>query len=87
MKRIYFALAAFGLFACQGVAWADAAANAETCIECHDLEEFQGMDAAALAAGVKTGNDDNKMMAKATKDLSPEDLQAVIDYLAAEANK
>jgi hypothetical protein len=87
MKRIFISLTAFGLIACQGVAWADAAANAETCIECHDLEEFQGMDAAALAAGVEKGNADNKMMAKSIKDMSPEDLQGVVDYLAAEANK
>jgi len=87
MNKTFIALAALGLLTWQGLAWGDAAATAEACIDCHDLEEFQGMDAAALAAGVATGNADNKMMAKATKDMSAEDLQAAVDYLAAEANK
>lgn len=88
MKRMLIGVATVGLMAMQGIALAgDAAENAEVCIDCHELEEFKGMDAAALAAGVETGNANNKMMAKALADVSPEDLQGIIDHLAAEANK
>ncbi len=81
-------IAALGMMVWSAGALAgDAAENAEVCIDCHELEEFKGMDAAALAAGVETGNANSKMMAKAVADLSPEDLQAIVDHLAAEANK
>jgi len=88
MKKILIPIAALGLAAFQGVAWADdAAAKAEVCIDCHEVEEFKGMDAEQLAAASKEANANNKMMAKATADVSAEDLQAIIAYLAAEANK
>jgi len=87
MKKTMISLAALGLFAWQGLVWADAAATAEECIDCHEVDEFEGMDAAALLAASKEANASNKMMAKATKDLSEEDWQAVSEYLAAEANK
>ena len=88
MKRMLIGVATVALMAMQGIALAgDVAEKAEVCIDCHELEEFKGMDAAALAAGVETGNANNKMMAKSLADVSPEDLQAIIDHLAAEANK
>jgi len=88
MKKLLIAMAVFGMVAWQGLAWAgDAAATAETCMDCHEMDEFKGKDAAELASEYKEGVANNKMMAKATADLSPEDVQAVIDYIAAEANK
>jgi len=87
MKKFLLSMAALGLVAAQGIAWGGDAETADVCIDCHELEEFKGMDAAALAAGVEKGNADNKMMAKALADVSPEDLQAVLDHIAAEANK
>lgn len=88
MKKILIMLGALVLGGWQSAVLAgDAAAMAEGCIDCHDMEEFKGMDAAALAEGIKTGAADNKMMAKNTADLSPEDIQAIAEYLAAEANK
>ncbi|MGD8533016.1 MAG: hypothetical protein PVI25_01425 [Gammaproteobacteria bacterium] len=88
MKSTAIGIAVLGMMGWHAGALAgDAAAKAEVCIDCHELEEFKGMDAAALAAGIETGNANSKMMAKALADVSPEDLQAVVDHLAAEANK
>ncbi len=88
MKKFLIAIAALGLTAWQGFAWAgDAAEMSEACMDCHELDEFKGKDATALAEGFKTANAENKMMAKATADMSAEDIQAVIDYIASEANK
>lgn len=87
MKKSMIYVAALGLFGWHSLLLADAAATAEGCIDCHEVEEFEGMDAAALLAASKEANTSNKMMAKATKDLSEEDWQAVSEYLAAEANK
>ena len=88
MKKFLIPIAAMGLVAWHGFAWAgDAAEMSEGCMDCHELAEFKGKDAAALAEGYKTGVADNKMMAKATADLSPEDVQAIIDHIAVEANK
>jgi nitrate/TMAO reductase-like tetraheme cytochrome c subunit len=88
MKSTAIGIAVLGIMGWHAGALAgDAAAKAEVCIDCHELEEFKGMDAAALAAGIETGNANSKMMAKALADVSPEDLQAVVDHLAAEANK
>lgn len=88
MRSTLMGIAVLGMMALHSGALAgDAAAESEVCIDCHELEEFKGMDAAALAAGVETGNANSKMMAKAVADISPEDLQSIVDYLAAEANK
>jgi cytochrome c553 len=88
MKSTMIGIAVLAMMGWHAAALAgDAAGKAEVCIDCHELEEFKGMDAAALAAGVETGNADSKMMAKALADVSPEDLQAIVDHLAAEANK
>jgi mono/diheme cytochrome c family protein len=59
----------------------------ETCIECHEIDEFEGMSAEEIATATTEANANSKQMAKATADLSAEDLQAIIDYIAAEANK
>jgi nitrate/TMAO reductase-like tetraheme cytochrome c subunit len=88
MKTTLIGIAVLGMMGWHAGALAgDVAGQAEVCIDCHELEEFKGMDAAALAAGVETGNANSKMMAKALADVSPEDLQAIVDHLAAEANK
>jgi cytochrome c553 len=88
MKRICVSIATLGLFVLQGAAWAgDPAEMAEACIDCHDMEEFEGMDAATIVAKSADGNANSKMMAKATADLSADDLQKIAEYLAAEAAK
>jgi cytochrome c553 len=87
MKKTIISLAVLGLFAWQSQVSADVAETAEGCIDCHEVDEFEGMDAAALEAAAKQANAENKMMAKATKDLSDEDWKAVSAYFAAEANK
>ncbi|UCC15302.1 MAG: hypothetical protein JSW21_05025 [Gammaproteobacteria bacterium] len=87
MKHLLLVITAFGLVAFQGICWAgDAAEKAEACIECHDVEEFEGMSADEVAAATEEANANSKKMAKATADISPEDLKAIIDYLVAEAN-
>ena len=88
MKKILISMTAIGLAAFHGVAWAgDPAELAETCIDCHDVEEFEGMDAAELMAATKEANANSEKMAKASAELSEADLKAVVEYLAAEANK
>jgi mono/diheme cytochrome c family protein len=88
MKRILISIAALGLLGLQGIAVAgDPAEMSETCIECHEIDEFEGMSAEEIAAATTEANANSKQMAKATADLSAEDLQAIIDYIAAEANK
>ena len=74
MKNFIISFTAVGLFAWHGLILADAGATAEGCIDCHEVDEFEGMDAAALEAAAKEANANNKM-------------QAVSAYLAAEANK
>jgi cytochrome c553 len=87
MNKIVICSAALAVVAWQGPAWADTAANVQECMDCHELSEFQGMDAAALAAGIKKSNAEDEMMREATAGLSAADLQAVIDYIAAQTNK
>jgi cytochrome c553 len=88
MKKTLVSIAAMGLMALGGLAWAgDAAEMAEACLDCHEMDEFEGMSADELMAATKEGNANSKMMAKAAADLSEADLKAIVDYLAAEANK
>lgn len=88
MKNLLVVVAAIMLLAFQGISWAgDAEAKAEVCLECHDAEEFEGMDGAAIIAASKEASANNKMMAEATAEVSAEDLQAIADYLASEANQ
>jgi cytochrome c553 len=88
MKKLLISIAALGLVAWQGMAWAgDAAEMAEVCLDCHEFSEFEGMDAAALMTATKEANAAEKEMADAVSDLSDEDLKAVVDYVAAQAGK
>lgn len=88
MRNLLTVFAALMLAAFSGVSWAgDAAAMAETCIDCHDVEEFADMTADEVAAATKEANANSKKMAEATADISADDLKAIIDYLVAEANK
>jgi cytochrome c553 len=88
MKNFLISIAALGVISWHGFALAgDAAAMADTCMDCHEIDDFKGKDAAELAEGYKQGIASNKMMAKATADLSAEDVQAILAYLAKEANK
>lgn len=88
MKKILIAIAAFGMVICHATSWAgDAAAKAEVCMDCHDVEEFADMTADEVAAATAEANANSEKMAKATADVSADDLKAIIDYLVAEANK
>lgn len=88
MNRLLIAIATLGLIAWNSLALAgDAAEMSETCIDCHEMSEFKGKDAAELEKEYHEGVANNKMMAKATADLSPDDLKAILDYIATEANK
>jgi hypothetical protein len=85
MKKAIISFAVFGLVTWQGLAWADGAEDAEVCMSCHELAQFQGMDAAELAAG--EASSDDEMMQQIVAGLSPEQLQAAIEYIAAQANQ
>jgi cytochrome c553 len=88
MKRLLISIATLGLVAWNGLALAgDAAEMAETCIDCHEMSEFKGKDFAELEKEYHEGIAQNKMMAKATSDLSPDDVKAILEYIATEANK
>lgn len=88
MKKFLIAIAALGMVFFHATTWAgDAAAKAEVCIDCHDADEFEGMSADEIAAATQEANANSEKMAKATADVSAEDLKEIIDYLAAEANK
>jgi hypothetical protein len=72
----------------QAPAWAaDVAEMVEGCKDCHEVDEFKGMDAAKIIAASTEANAKNKKMAKATADISAEDLKAISEQLATEANK
>lgn len=88
MKKFLISIVTFGLVAWHGFALAgDAAAMSETCMDCHEMSEFKGKDAAELEKEFHEGIAENKMMAKATSDLSPDDVKAILEYIATEANK
>ena len=88
MKNLLIVLAALTLAAFSGVSLAgDAAAKAEVCMDCHDVEEFADMTADEVAAATAEANANSEKMAKATADVSADDLKEIIDYLVAEANK
>lgn len=88
MKTILLSIATLAMCVGFGTAWGgDAAEMSEICIDCHDVEEFEGMDAGTIVSKTAEANADNKKMAKATADISAEDLQKIAEYLAAEAAK
>jgi len=88
MKKLLISIATIGLVAWNGLALAgDAAAMTETCMDCHEMSEFKGKDAAELEKEYHEGIAENKMMAKATADLSADDVKAILAYIATEANK
>ena len=87
LKKIFTIIVTFGLIGVQGAALAGGPEEmAEVCIDCHDVEEFEGMSADEIVAGTAEANENNKKMAKATADLSADDLKAISAYLAAQAN-
>ena len=87
MKKLLIAIAALGMVFFNATSLAgDAAAKAEVCIDCHDAEEFEGMTADEIAAATAEANANSDKMAKATADVSDEDLKEIIDYLV-EANQ
>ena len=87
MKKMIVPIATLILFGIQAPVLAGSPAEmAETCIDCHDVEEFEGMDAATIVSKSAEGNANSKMMAKATADISAADLQTIAEYLAESAN-
>ena len=81
-------MAAIALIGMHGTALAgDPAEMVEACLECHEVDEFEGMSADEIVAASKEANANSKMMAEATADLSDEDLQAIAAYIAGEAGK
>ena len=88
MNRLLIPIAALGLVVVQGTAWAgDAAEKAEACFDCHEMDEFAGRNGAEILAAAKEANASNDMMAEAAAGLSDADLEAIANYLAAEAGK
>ena len=88
MRKVLISIAALGLVAMQGSAFAgDPAAMAELCTDCHEFSDFEGMSAEDMTAAFAEAKEGTKKKAKAVGDLSAEDLAAIIAYVAAEANK
>ena len=87
LKKTLLTIATFGLVGIQALAWAgDPAEKAEVCIDCHDVEEFEGMSVDEIVTLTAEANANSEKMAKATADLSADDLKAISAYLAAQAN-
>lgn len=88
MKKVIISIAALGLAAMQGSAFAgDPAEMAELCTDCHEIADFEGMSVEDMTAAFAEAKEGNKKKAKAVADLSDEDVAAIIAYVAAEANK
>jgi len=80
-------ISAFGLLSLGGTALAaDGAALSEGCLDCHEFAaDFEGVDAAEME-GLITAQLDNAKH-KATTGMSAEDIKAIAEFVAAEANK
>lgn len=88
MKRLLISVAALGLVAIQGSAVAgDPAEMAAVCTDCHEFSDFEGMSAAEISEGFSASVESSKKKAKAVGDISAEDLAAIAEFVAAEANK
>lgn len=87
MKKALITLSAMGLAAFNLSALAaDGAELAEACLDCHEFAyDFEGVDAAEME-GLISARLENKKH-KATIGLSPEDVKALSEYIAAEAAK
>ena len=87
MKRILLTISAFGLVSLAGTAMAsDGAALSEGCLDCHEFAaDFEGVDAAEMDELITAQLENPKH--KATAGMSAEDVKAIAEYIAAEANK
>lgn len=87
MKKTLLSLCVIGLSSFSGTALAgDAAALAEGCLDCHEFAaDFEGVDATEMK-GLIEGTLENAKH-KATAGLSAEDIQALADYIASQANE
>lgn len=87
MKRTLLTISALGLVSLGGTALAgDVAALTEGCLDCHEYAaDFEGVDAAEME-GLITAQLENPKH-KATAGMSAEDVKAIAEYIAAEANK
>lgn len=87
MKRTLLTISALGLVSLGGTALAgDVAALTEGCLDCHEYAaDFEGVDAAEME-GLITAQLENAKH-KATAGMSAEDVKAIAEYIAAEANK
>jgi cytochrome c553 len=88
MKKILLSFAALALMALQGTALAgDPAEMAEMCTDCHDFSDFEGMSTEEMSAAFEESKASSSKKAKAVADVSAEDVKAIIEFIAAEANK
>lgn len=88
MKRTLTFVAALGLVAWQGIAWAgDAEEMTGACLDCHELSEFAGMSADELATAAKEASANDEMMAETMSTFSDEELQAIYEYIAAHSGE
>ena len=87
MKRILLTVSSFALLSLGGTALAsDGAALSESCLDCHEFAaDFEGVDAAEMEELITAQLDNAKH--KATAGMSAEDVKAIAEYIAAEANK
>lgn len=87
MRKILLTISAFSLFALNGSAFAaDGAELAEACLDCHEFAyDFEGVDVAEMTELLNARLEVPKH--KATVGLTPEDIAALAEYIAAEANK
>jgi hypothetical protein len=89
MKKMILAISSFGLIAISGSALAATGAEIveeRECLECHEFaSDFEGADAAEMNELITGRLEVPKH--KATAGLTAEEITALADYIAAEANK
>lgn len=87
MNKTLLSLCAIGLSGFSGSAGAgDAATMAESCLDCHEFAvDFEGVDAAEMKELIEGTLENAKH--KATAGLSAEDIQALAEYIAAQASE
>jgi mono/diheme cytochrome c family protein len=89
MKKIMMSVSALGLMAVSASALAATGAeivDERGCLECHEFAyDFEGVDATEMEALITARLEVPKH--KATTGLTPEDVKALAEYIAAEANK
>lgn len=87
MKKIILTISAFGLFALNGAAFAaDGAELAEACLDCHEFAyDFEGVTVEEMTELLNARLEVKKH--KATTGMTAEDIAALAEFIAAEANQ